>query len=148
MKSGFNKFKTGGSIISGFAGIGKSTLARDYKVVDLESTPFTQSTNIDKEKIWDAYIDVALHMQNNGYKVVVSAHNQLRERMQERNIDYIFVSPEVSTKEEYIKRYIERKNTDAFIDLLSIKWEDFVQKLNDEEVHITLVSEEYLSDII
>lgn len=148
MKTSFNKFKTGGSIISGFAGIGKSTLARDCVVVDLESTPFTQSTNIDKDKIWDAYIDVALHMQNNGYKVVVSAHNQLRERMQERNIDYVFVSPDVSTKEEYIKRYIERKNTDAFIEMLSGKWDSFVEKLNNEEVHITLSSGEFLSDII
>lgn len=45
-----------GLIISGFAGIGKSHLARNGKIVDLESTPFN--------KQWELYANVAIHMSN------------------------------------------------------------------------------------
>ena len=92
-QTGGNKMKRG-LIISGFAGIGKSHLARNGKIVDLESTPFN--------KQWELYANVAIHMSNNGYDVAISSHKELREELLKREVNYLFVKPHVELKEEYL----------------------------------------------
>lgn len=79
----------GMKIICGFAGIGKSTLARNRAgVVDLESTPF--------EKDWKRYVKVASHMAKNGYTVLLSCHKELREELHAQGIEYTLALPEQS----------------------------------------------------
>lgn len=115
-------------IICAFAGIGKTTAANRMRgVVDLESTPF--------EKDWETYIRVAEHMSDNGYVVLLSCHMPLRKIMTERLIPYQVVMPFLDQKEEYIKRYKNRGDTDDFIELLSVNWEyPFNQTLDEEDV--------------
>ena len=49
-------------IICGYAGIGKSYLAKHFPgVIDLESTPF--------EKDWNRYLKCAMHYSNQGFLV-------------------------------------------------------------------------------
>lgn len=75
-------------IICGFAGIGKSFLATNgNRWVDLESTPF--------RKNWDLYSDVAIHMDKNGYDVMLSCHKPLRDILIEKGA-YFYVSALVS----------------------------------------------------
>lgn len=106
-------------IICGFAGIGKSTLARTLEnVVDLESTPF--------EKDWDRYVKVAKHMANNGYLVLLSCHKELREKLHESGIDYVVAMPDKSMKEVYLNRYKNRKNTKDFIEMMDKNWDNFL----------------------
>ena len=61
-------------IFCGYAGVGKSTAAKKFSgVVDLESTPF--------QRDWVTYARVAKHMSDQGYIVLVSCHNELREEL-------------------------------------------------------------------
>ena len=107
-----------GHIISGFAGIGKSYLASMRAgVIDLESTPFAKN--------WDVYSNVAIHMANQGYIVLVSAHRELRQMLFEKRAKYTYVTPSKEMKEDYINRYKERGNNPQFIETMETNWDAY-----------------------
>ena len=106
-------------IICGYAGTGKSTAAKKIAgVVDLESTPF--------QKDWETYARVAKHMSDQGYIVLLSCHKELREELHRIGADYIVVYPEKNQKEIYRQRYIERGNTEEFIEAQMKHWNEWV----------------------
>ena len=106
-------------IICGFAGTGKSTAAKKIPgVVDLESTPF--------QKDWETYVRVAKHMSDNGYIVLLSCHQALRDELKRQGISYHVVVPDKCQKDEYRKRYETRGNTPEFIKLQMDHWDDWV----------------------
>lgn len=106
-------------IICGYAGTGKSTAAKKIAgVVDLESTPF--------QKDWETYARVAKHMSDQGYIVLLSCHKELREELHRIGADYIVVYPEKNQKEIYRQRYIERGNTEEFIETQMKHWDEWV----------------------
>lgn len=133
-----------GFIISGFAGIGKSTSALMGDVVDLESTPFREGTGTNW---YELYVKVANHMKDNGYTVCISAHTEVRKEMQNKNIPYTFVTPSIELKEEYLQRYKDRKNNGAFINSMNKQFGKFVMPLRGENV-IVLRAREHLDDVL
>lgn len=117
-----------GKIICGFAGIGKSMLAKKYaNVVDLESTPF--------EKDWSRYAKVARHMANNGYTVLLSCHREIREELHD---GYWLAIPRVADRIEYIQRYKDRGNDEAFVTMMNQNWENFLERLPWESEYISI----------
>lgn len=117
-----------GRVICGFAGIGKSTAARSRAgVVDLESTPF--------QRDWQTYARVAGHMAANGYTVLVSCHKELRQELRAQGIDYVVVMPNTgdAARREYLRRYRDRGNTDAFIRYMDDNWDGFITPLDASE---------------
>jgi DNA-binding LacI/PurR family transcriptional regulator len=121
-------------IICGFAGIGKSNIARNnVGFVDLESTPF--------EKDWNRYVKVAEYLSNNGYTVLLSCHKELREELRSKSIDYLLAIPKKDKKAEYLQRYKKRGDTANFINLLDSNWESFLSVLPNENV---LIVDDYL----
>jgi hypothetical protein len=126
-------------IICGFAGIGKSTMARENAgVVDLESTPF--------QKDWSTYARVARHMRDSGYIVLVSCHKELRTHLYNNGIKYYVVLPNPENKEAFIQRYINRGNSEDFIRMLDENWESFCEEL-PWEIAIR-VGEDYISEAL
>jgi len=68
-------------IICGFPGTGKTTFARlTGKAVDLESTPF--------KKNWLLYAEVAKHMSDQGYTVMVSTHKEMFDALEQIEVGY------------------------------------------------------------
>ncbi len=136
-----------GQIICGFAGIGKSYVAKKLiNWVDLESTPFN--------KDWDTYVRVAKHMSDNGYNVMLSCHKELRQRLIDNDIEFLTVFPvstikgtAIDSKSVYLERYRDRGNTQQFIDLMSNNWGEFQTKLDYESIY-ELPLDEYLIDYI
>lgn len=117
-----------GKIICGFAGIGKSTLARNCSgVVDLESTPF--------EKDWTRYAMVARHMAENGYTVLLSCHKEIREEL---HSGYYLAIPRNLDKADYIKRYRDRGNNEAFIKKIEENWDSYLERLPHESNYISV----------
>ena len=113
-------------IICGYAGIGKSYLAKNFpNVIDLESTPF--------EKDWDRYLKCAMYYSNQGYLVLLSCHKEIRELVC-KNVLYnqrFTIVPSIESKEEYKIRYINRGNTQEFIDLQMSNWEKRLDESNN-----------------
>lgn len=117
-----------GKIICGFAGIGKSTLARNCSgVVDLESTPF--------EKDWARYAMVARHMAENGYTVLLSCHKEIREELYS---GYYLAIPRNLDKADYIKRYRDRGNNEEFIKKIEENWDSYLERLPHESNYISV----------
>lgn len=115
-------------IICGYAGIGKSYLAKNIPgVIDLESTPF--------EKDWDRYAKCAIHYHKQGYLVLVSCHKELREILCNLIPSDIRITivPNIKDKELYRERYESRGNTTEFINIQMNNWETW---LNEKENRI------------
>ena len=119
-------------IICGYAGVGKSTAAKNLpNVVDLESTPF--------KKNWKLYADVAQHMNNNGYIVLLSWCKEIRDELLARGQQFFVAVPSVNHKESYRQRYIERGNTQEFIDLQMDNWEKWLEDIYNDRNEYNII---------
>ena len=105
-------------IICGFPGTGKSTMAKSSQWVDLESTPF--------KKNWMLYAEVAKHMSDNGYTVMVSTHAEMLKALEQVEASYTVVIPPTTDKDTYLARYRRRGNTDAFIGYVDVNWHRWI----------------------
>lgn len=105
-------------IICGFPGTGKSTMAKFSQWIDLESTPF--------KKNWLLYAEVAEHMSDSGYTVMVSTHEGMLNALEQIGADYVVVIPPITDKATYLRRYEMRGNADDFIQLLDENWEKWI----------------------
>lgn len=101
-------------IISGYQGIGKSTLAsKNDKIIDLESTSFWKFTEDGKRTRPDDwyiyYCQVAQHLSSQGYTVFVSCHKEVRDFLATHNTErFCVIYPSRDLKEDWLKRLEKR----------------------------------------
>lgn len=112
-------------IICGFPGTGKSTMARFSRWVDLESTPFSRRGQ------WFLYAEVAKHMSDNGYTVMVSTHKEILDALEQIEARYTVVIPPLSDLDTYRLRYDQRGNSYDFIVKLTNKWTEWISDIID-----------------
>lgn len=165
-----------GTIVSGFAGIGKTTAALKYdNVIDLESSQFffqlpENLTNEDYEKLkgdtsrqpnpngLSDYIDAIIEAQKQYDYVCIAMFPQLIQELNNRNIDVQIVVPDLNDKHHYEKRYKDRGNQSNWINNMVTNWDAFVDPKsprfitnslkNPIKEPIVLHTRESLSDII
>ena len=151
-------------IVSAFAGVGKTTLAKKYMkdVIDLESGNFkwigngnTEATKGDNKRTQNPRYPInyleAIKEANSKYKVVlISQHEVIRKCLDAVKLDYIIAYPDIQLKDEYIERYRHRGNNENFINLISREWNNWISALNDIEGHnkIVLKSGQFLEDYV
>ncbi len=134
-------------VISAFPGCGKSHFFRENKdkiVLDSDSSKF------DKSQFPSNYIE---HIKENIGKadiIMVSSHKEVRDALVENEIPFTLVYPDISIKEEYIGRYVDRGNSEAFVNLLLKNWELWIGELDNQVgcEKIKLSRGEYLSDVL
>lgn len=93
-------------------------MAKFSRWVDLESTPFRGN--------WLLYAEVAKHMSNKGYNVMVSTHKELLDSLEQIEARYTVVIPPITDKNIYRMRYEMRGNSHEFIRLLDENWERWI----------------------
>lgn len=113
-------------IISGFPGVGKSFLGEDNDdFIDLDSSRYVG------EDRWQRYkerIEDALGI----YKYIfVSSHQETRNILKELGLKYYVVYPDKNLKEEYLRRYKERRSPNEFIELMDKSFESFVDSIEN-----------------
>lgn len=128
-----NKVRT--RIIAAFPGTGKSYYHKQYPdtTLDSDSSNFSWVKKAEGDKTRnpnfpDNYIK---HIKENIGKyefIFVSTHKEVREALLENCIFFYLLYPEVQDKEEFLKRYIDRGNDDAFVKLLDQNWEDWIRE--------------------
>lgn len=122
-----------GKIISGYQGIGKTSLGGFRNVVDLKSECFC--INGKRSKTWyKAYINIATNLCNQGFVVFVSSHKEVRDWMNKNDIEFTVICPSLELKEEWLKRLLERyennkseKNKRAYLNAK----EHYVESIRD-----------------
>ena len=113
-------------IITGYQGIGKSTLAsKNDKIIDLESSCFwkyeedawlNKTGKKSRPDDWYVYYcQVAKDLSKQGYTVFVSCHPQVRDYLSVHNEEkFCAIFPDKSLKEDWLKklknRYDESKS--------------------------------------
>ena len=144
-------------IISGFPGVGKSHLKRFYDklyndiiILDSDSSNFSWiQPGLRNPDFPYNYIQ---HIKDNLEKadvILISSHNVVRELLARENIPYTLVYPDISLKDEYIFRYIQRGSSKEFIDKIKNDWEGFVNDCENDPfpTKIKLESCQHLTDI-
>lgn len=162
-----------------FPGCGKSTIYRNpakyglypLKTIPGEVTPLpvpafrigynplfdSDSSLFDKNDFPDNYIDhIKRHIDyycvgNGDLTMFISSHDTVRKALKENNLDYVLVYPDRSLKDEWIERYKKRGSPQSFIDLLTNKWDDFIDSCENDsgcKEHVVLQSGQGLSDVI
>lgn len=125
-------------IISAFPGMGKSYAVEhlpQYKMLDLESSNYswikTNDGKVRNPLFAQNYIDTIIKIRSQGlYEVVfVSSHKIVRQALQNHKIYYYLVYPDISLKDQYIRRYRERGNEQEFVELLEQKWEQWISQI-------------------
>ncbi len=129
-------------IISAFPGMGKSYAVEhlpQYKMLDLESSNYswikTNDGKVRNPLFAQNYIDHLKQLKSQGlYQVVfVSSHKIVRQALQHNKIRYYFVYPDISLKEQYIRRFIQRGNDSQFVNLLTQNWETWITQIQKEQ---------------
>lgn len=119
-----------GKVICGFPGVGKSTLFKelkdsDYKVLDSDSSTF------DKAEFPDNYIKHIKEKTAEGYTILASSHDVVRNALINNKMLFTLVYPDKSLKDEYLERYKERGSPQKFIDLLDSKWYEWIGQCDE-----------------
>ena len=142
------------TVISGFPGIGKSTLfskPNTLKVLDSDSSNFSWSEpKVRNPEFPNNYIQ---HIKDNQQKVdviLVSSHDIVRNALVEAEILFALVYPDLTMKEEYIQRYIKRGNNEGFVKLLSENYDLWITDLKKQvgASHFPLKAGQYLADVM
>ena len=94
-------------IISGYQGIGKSSLAGKNNCIDLESGNFW----VDGERADDwykVYCQIANHLSQQGYVVFVSSHEVVRKELEKSKEQVFVIFPAIDLKDQWIAKLQNR----------------------------------------
>ena len=111
-----------GIIISAFPGIGKSTLYNENKINYSDS----DSSKSDKKDFPNNYIKHIKKIRNKKHIIFISSHIDVRNKLVEECIPFIYVIPTLDRKEEFLNNYRERGNVKDFIDNVDFNWEQWL----------------------
>jgi hypothetical protein len=143
-------------IISGFPGVGKSTLfgqPGNLTVLDSDSSKFSWANEAGRIRHpeWPTnYIDHIRENQGRVDMILVSSHDVVRNALVEAGIEFELVYPGPDMKDEYIKRYVDRGNNPAFVKLLEANYETWIAELARQPgcIQRPLGPGQYLSDVL
>ena len=114
---------TCGTIISGYQGIGKSTLVKEHLYVenmfiDLESSNFfIEDSNGEKvrdENWYKAYGNIAISLAEQGYNVFISSHKVVRDYLEKQakgKTKLLLIYPKEELQEPWIQKLFHRSIT-------------------------------------
>jgi adenylate kinase family enzyme len=156
-----------GIIISGFAGIGKTTLQKNNSnVIDLESSDFkwiyqnSENESMDKEKrkgvsnriqnpLWPLnYVNEIIKKASEYDIVLISQDLDMRNCLRNHGCMYYVCFPRKECKQEYLERYKNRGNNEKFISIVNENFENWIEALMKEDNKIIMEPGEYLEDTL
>jgi hypothetical protein len=155
-------------IISGFAGIGKSTLAaKNPRILDLESSKYKwltegfETLNSEERKGLTArhmnpewpenYLkEILLNQHNKDIDFIfISPSEEALNELEIAGIDFIIAHPSLEAKNEMLQRYRDRNNSEEFIHKMDTMYEKILKALSKRKQRKFILGPgEYLTDVI
>lgn len=155
-------------IIAAHAGTGKTIFASQvFDSVDFVCMPYKYylpDGAFSNEEVESKKADLSLEMRDewpgNYIKAVINQYNENRyvvippiavvlEALRKEEIPYILCYPERTARAEYERRYKNRGNTEAFLDIFIRHWDMFLNNMESDpgKYHMVMKSGEYLTDL-
>lgn len=144
-------------IITGYQGIGKSTLAKtNDKIIDLESSCFwkydfeKKGTKTRPDDWYVYYCQMAQYLSRQGYIVFISCHPEVRKFLSIHNEErFCAIFPSKSIKEDWIKKLKDRyEQSGSDKDLRAL---EHAEKFYDSDIrqfwYECQYGEEYYNDV-
>lgn len=147
-------------VVSAFPGCGKSYVKEhndDLIILDSDSSKYSwiyvngEKTDERDPNFPDNYMEhIKEAIASDKYDFIfVSSHETVRKALKDNDIVYISVLPDMNSKEEWLKRFKERGDSDEFIKTISDNWENWITDMNDREknpalFNVFLKADEYL----
>lgn len=138
------------SIIIGYQGIGKSTLAGKDKFIDLESGNFW----VDGKRAEDwykPYCQIAEHLSAQGFTVFTSSHEVVRKQLRNSKEKVFVAFPSLELKDCWLEKLKLRweetqldKDYKAYMNALD-RYEDNIKELMEEEFDKIIIDDENYS---
>lgn len=145
-------------VIAAFPGSGKTFFFNTHSnCLDSDSSDYSWIKDLEgkntKERNPDFPGNYIKHIRENLGKVdiiFVSSHGVVRDALVEAGIKFTLVYPNILLKNEYIKRFQERKSPQGFIDLLDRNWELWTVECHLQEncEKVELKSGQFITDVI
>lgn len=152
-------------VISGFPGVGKTSLERYERIVDLESSgfhwvwvppdPFKEEPSPPELRLnsrWPKnYIDKIDELSKENYQkiILVSTHPEVLAGLEECRVPYIIVLPTKDLKNEYMIRYLRRGSDWSFLKTMYVRFDEFIDNLEKNHApKIYLARGQYLQDVL
>lgn len=155
-------------VISGFPGVGKTSLERYERIVDLESSgfhwfwatgdPFSKEVptqpapkELRLHPMWPKnYVDKIDELSQDYTKIIlISTHPVVLADLKERRIPYIIVCPTKDCKNEYMIRYLRRGSDWSFLLSMHQRFDEYLENLEkDPAPKIYLARGQYLQDVL
>lgn len=159
-----------GTIISGFAGIGKTQASKRFQnSIDLESSDYLFRTpnhlkHLDVETMkgsplrepvpdgMDNYIKAIKQAQSKYDYVFIAMYPEFLQRLKDEHIDVQIIMPSLSQKNHYKERYLNRGNRPSWIQRRMNDWNLSASldnlKIQFSQPPIILDENQYLSDLL
>lgn len=95
------------------------------------------------------YINAILENMVKYKYLVIPSDSLVLVGLKDKHIPYILCFPESTAKEEYKKRYLQRGNTEEFIDIFIGGWDNFMKSLRHDAygAKVILNKDEYLLNV-
>jgi hypothetical protein len=137
-------------LISAFPATGKTSYCNfDYMPEGFACD--SDSSKFDKTNFPENYIEHIKEMISNGYsRIFVSSHKDVRDALLSNDMPFVLIYPKIDLKEEYLNRYKNRGNSEAFIKLISDNWENWINECKNQKgcFHIELESNQFIANVI
>ena len=153
-------------VFSVFAGLGKTYVGKKYSnVLDLQSSPcrydYTNVKKEDYERIkeipnrkvnpnWpNNFIDAIKEASNKYDIILVSSSPDIRELLEQNDIDYTFILPSKDSREILLERYKKRENGQELINLVMGYFDTWSYKKEDYNCPLVILDKDkYLEDYL
>lgn len=153
-------------VISVFAGLGKTYVGKKYKnVCDLQSSPYrydysnvnsndyerlkyTEEKNVNPE--WpNNYVKAIKSAMENYEVVLVPSNEDVRTLLIENNIPFIFILPDLNSREILLERYKERNNNEKLIKEVMEYFDNWSREQKDYSYPIYILEKnKYLENLL
>jgi hypothetical protein len=139
-------------LVAGFPGTGKTSYC--YRDADYMPQGFavdSDSSKFDKANFPANYIEhIKERISENYSRIFISSHKEVRDALVANKLQFTLVYPQKGLKEEYLTRYKERGDSQAFIALIDKNWFNWLSELSHQIgcTHIELKSGQFIGNVL
>jgi len=120
-------------LCSAFPATGKTRYCTyDSSYMPEEFAIDSDSSKFDKQHFPENYIEHVKSGMGKYARIFISSHEEVRKALVKSGLFFILVYPELGLKDEYLYRMLNRGNDEAFLELISSNWNEWISQLQNQ----------------